>query len=95
MKKAAAFTGLCILAAAVQELQPRRLPPPNGSLHEEFVNVHSLRELSDGRVLVTERGVQRLLVADFRAGTVQVISRRGGGPGEYERLFPFPTRAFQ
>lgn len=72
---------------------PRRLelPPPEQTLDEEFSNVRAVRELGDGRVLVSDAGDNRLVVADFAENTVRSIGRTGAGPGEvryFGRLYP-------
>jgi hypothetical protein len=74
------------LHAQVPEI--RRLPPPTAQLPEEFTNLTSLRELSDGRVLITDRKDARLAVVDFSTGSVKAIGRLGSGPAEYQDLGP-------
>ena len=46
-----------------------------------------MRELADGRVLLFDRREERLLVADFAAGSVRDVARRGQGPAEFEAVF--------
>ena len=79
-------TALAISRTAAQSIPVVLVPPSNAVLREEFstLSVHALRELQDGRVLVTETGnSSRLIVADFKSGTVSPLGRRGSGPGEY------------
>jgi hypothetical protein len=45
--------------------------------------VTSVRELRDGRVLVTDGRDGKLFVGDFRTRAVQQVGRNGSGPGEY------------
>lgn len=59
------------------------LPPADARLETAFTAITSIRELSDGRILVTDPQDLQLVVADFRTGATKQISRRGGGPGEY------------
>lgn len=59
------------------------LQPANASVDEAFTRILSVRELTDGRVLVTDDRDNRLVVADMNAGTVASIGRVGGGPGEF------------
>jgi len=59
------------------------LKPATGTHAEEFTTVTSLRELSDGRVLVTDGREQLLLVLDFVSNTASQVGRQGGGPSEY------------
>ena len=69
---------------------PRRvaLPAHNARLDVAFTVVTSVRELSDGRLLVTDPQDLQLVVADFRSGDTKQISRRGQGPGEYRMAAP-------
>lgn len=62
---------------------PRVLDKPQAELAEPFTNVGSVRELSDGRVLVVDNGDRALYAVDFKAGTSTQISRPGSGPAEY------------
>jgi hypothetical protein len=62
------------------------LKPANAMLDAEFTIVAGIRELADGRVLITDEKENRLLVADFRANKVSPIARLGSGPGEYRRI---------
>lgn len=67
------------------------IAPVAATLAEDFSDVISVRELADGRVLVTDRKDDRLVVANFMTNTVQPVSRKGDGPGEYRtvgRLWP-------
>jgi len=72
-----------VIAAAAQSPPRVSLRPPDATLPVEFTGITSVRELTDGRVIVTDGREQRLLVADFRAGTAEEIGRKGKGPGEY------------
>jgi hypothetical protein len=81
---------LSTLAVSLQAQVPetRRLSPPTAQVPEEFTNLTSLRELSDGRVLVTDRRDARLAVVDFSTVSVKAIGRLGSGPAEYQTLGP-------
>jgi hypothetical protein len=77
-------------ASGSQEPRLIVLPPPDRTLGEEFSNIRGIRELADGRVLITDLGDNRLVVADFARGTVRSVGRIGAGPGEvrhFGRLF--------
>lgn len=80
-----------ILALAVNLPQravcQERLPAANGWVIHDFFLVSSVRELSDGRILVVDRGERQLLVADLVDGTARVIGRTGDGPSEYRAPF--------
>jgi hypothetical protein len=74
------------LSTSVIAQAPRlSLAAPRDSLAHEFTRVASVRELSDGRVLVIDSRERALFVADLAAGTVRQLGRTGRGPLEYER----------
>lgn len=78
-----------------QELPVIDLPPAEAVFGERgFSWVKSVRELSDGRLLVSD-GIERFLyVVDFRSGTIAQIGSHGDGPGEYQwpgYLYPLGT----
>jgi hypothetical protein len=73
----------CVTAIGTQTPAPRQLRPATDSLPEEFNRIVGVRELPDGRVLVSDPGDRRLVVVDFKTKTVQQIGREGRGPGEY------------
>ena len=84
--------GVCLWAALTVAVAPAvspqapvavRLAPPDATLREEFARIASVRELRDGRVLISDGTDKRLVVADLRTGAVAQIGRVGGGPGEY------------
>lgn len=82
---------LCALLLASQSLGAQQIPtvalPAANAVHpHEFSGITSLRELSDGRVIVTDGREQRLLVLDFRTGTSREIGRKGRGPNEYANV---------
>lgn len=62
------------------------LGPRTATLAEEFTQIGTVRELSDGRVLIADTGDDRLVVADLRSGAVRSIGRRGAGPSEFESV---------
>ena len=78
----AAILSLPTLAAAQQPTSVR-LQPHDARLETGFTAITSIRELSDGRILVTDPRDLQLVVADLKTGDVQQVSRRGAGPGEY------------
>lgn len=68
------------------------LRPAEVSFAEEFTVVAGIRELPDGRVLVTDERENRITLLDPAGGAVRAVSRKGSGPGEYQqvaRLFAF------
>ena len=89
MRRVLVVTALLIPAASSEQRPATiRLQPPDARLETGFTAITSIRELSDGRIIVTDPRDQGLVVADFRTGDVQPISRRGGGPGEYGLAAP-------
>jgi hypothetical protein len=71
-----------------QAERPLKLPPANATLAEEFTVIGSVRELSDGRVLITDPRDGRVVVADLKTGAVIQVGRKGKGPNEYENPGP-------
>ena len=80
-----AFPALALVLALAQG-QPApaaaRLSSPD-VLPYEFSLIRGLRELPDGRVLVSDWIEETVAVADFRTGSVRPIGRKGSGPMEY------------
>ena len=84
---------LLLLAPLLQNPSQVTLARPTRVLEPEFTQVRGLRELPDGRVLITDRLEERIVVADFSTGRVMVIGRAGQGPQEYHLpsgLVPMP-----
>ncbi len=78
------------LSAQVQET---KLTKAEASFPESFSTVRGLRELKDGRLLVSDGLGQALMVVDLARASVDTIGRVGGGPEEYQTpdgLHPLP-----
>lgn len=60
-----------------------RLDRPTQVAKEEFTRIAGVYELPDGRVLVSDRSDERVLVVDLVKSTSTVLSRPGSGPSEY------------
>lgn len=75
-------------AAFGQKVPLLPLPPAEAKLEAEFTSITSVRELSDGRVIITDPRDRGLVVADLRTGRVEEIGRKGQGPGEYGAVGP-------
>jgi len=86
---------LLVLSLPLSAQSPRQvtLATPDASLAEEFALVSGVRPLADGRLLVSDRLDERVVVVDLARGTVRPVGRSGSGPAEYllpGRLFPWP-----
>lgn len=87
-----ALFGLVIAAsallsdAAAQAVRQIVLEPASGTHPREFTWASSVRELSDGRVIVTDGGEQRLVVLDFATGEATEFGSKGRGPQEFSML---------
>lgn len=90
MRKLRTAVLLLVSAPTLADAQPTllRLEPPRDSVVHEFTRVSSVRELSDGRVLIVDSRERTLVVADPSLRAVESLGRTGRGPLEYER----PTR---
>jgi hypothetical protein len=78
-----AFPLALVLCLSPQDPPEQRFDRPDRVLSHEFTQVRGFRELADGRALISDRLDEKLVVADFTAGTVKVIGRTGAGPAEY------------
>ena len=85
-------------AIPLAHLNAQRVPqvtlkPANARLAAEFTRIISVRELADGRALVTDEKENRIVLVDFRNSSVSDLGRVGGGPGEFRKvaqLWPLP-----
>lgn len=66
-----------------QALPTRTLSKPVAEFEEPFTVVGSVRELSDGRVVVNDPRDRLVQVLDFESGEATRLGREGQGPGEY------------
>lgn len=65
---------------------PRPLQPARSVASDEFLHVRSVRELSDGRTLVSDDFDHRVVVVDWTTGQSVPVGRTGSGPGEYKSV---------
>ena len=71
----------------------RTLARPEATFPESFTLVSGLRELADGRVVMSDSRDRVLQVLDFRTGAMTAVGRSGSGPGEWgvpSRLYAMP-----
>ena len=71
----------------------KTLGKPDIEYEEPFTQINGVRELRDGRVIVSDVREKTVQVVDLKAGSAQKIGREGSGPGEYAmpmRLLALP-----
>lgn len=71
----------------------RTLTKPEIEFAEPFSAVAAVRELADGRVLVSDSKDKIVQLVDLKAGRASKVGREGAGPGEYglpAQLFALP-----
>lgn len=81
---------------AGQEVAEHRLTAPSATYGDGFGSIRGLRELPDGRVLISDGLGQALIVADLAYSSADTVGRVGGGPDEYQApdgLWPLPDDA--
>ena len=84
--------GISAVRPAEGQGQRHSLTDPSATFPEGLSSVAGLRELSDGRIMVSDRLGQAIMIVDIDAGMADTIGRSGQGPGEYKmpgRLFPW------
>src|SRR5687767_209958 len=91
---AIALTAVATAVAFQQAPRAITLRPADATLGEPFTSIHSIRELADGRVLISDYSPDnRVVVADLLSGRVRRVGNVGAGPREYRqagRLFALP-----
>ena len=71
----------------------KTLAKPDVEYEEPFTQINGVRELRDGRVIVSDVREKTVQIVDLKAGSAQKIGREGSGPGEYAlpmRLLALP-----
>lgn len=74
---------LLLPAGPAHAQQPQPLGRPVAEYAEPFSRVSGLRELADGRLIVSDQREKLLQLVDLQRQTARAISREGSGPGEY------------
>ena len=92
---AAVAAAAASIATAISTQEPplRTLARPDVEYAEPFSCVSGFRELSDGRVVVADVKEKTVQLIDMRAGTAKKIGQQGQGPGEWSTptvLFALP-----
>jgi hypothetical protein len=83
----------CLQPALAQSVRLKTLSQPEVEYREPFTSITTVRELSDGRVLVNDRMEKTLQLLNLERGSGETVGRVGNGPGEYGipgRLFALP-----
>jgi hypothetical protein len=79
-----ALAVVCLPATGTaQDIPVVRLARPSATFAEPLSSIRGLRELSAGRVVVTDMIETAIRILDFRSGTSHEVGRQGSGPGEY------------
>ncbi len=73
-----------------QQVPTRTYSKPTAELVEPYSAVRGVRELSDGRVIVSDTRDKVVQLADFKTGRANTLGREGSGPNEYQ----MPMSAF-
>lgn len=79
------LTAACLasLPIALIAQAPLSLGNPDAEFKEAFTQVGTVRELSNGRVLVVDTRDKTVQLIDFKSGVATKVGRVGAGPGEY------------
>ena len=88
-----ALTVVALSSLSAQQLGARSLSKPEAQFEQPFDAIAAVRELPDGKVLVTDLGPKTVLLTDFRSGEQATVGRNGQGPGEYQ--FPGELLAYK
>jgi hypothetical protein len=84
---------LFALQAAAKSPAVVDLSKPDRVFPIDFTQIRGARELSDGRVILSDRLDKGVVAVDFTRGTLTPIGRTGSGPAEYRlptTLSPMP-----
>jgi len=88
-----AFAVFSPIALAAQQPQKVKLGAPETEFSESFDHITALRELSDGRLIVSDAAAKTISLVDMKRKSVTAIGREGQGPKEFSMpgaLLPMP-----
>jgi hypothetical protein len=80
-------------ASAAAQQRNLALSKPEAAFPEPFTAIRGVREMPDGRALVSDLRDKLVMLVDFSSGSAERIGREGQGPQEYAlpgTLFPLP-----
>ena len=80
-------------ALAAQQLPVRTMSRPAAEFAEPYSAVRGVRELADGRLIVTDNRDKVVQLVDLRTGRATTLGREGSGPNEYQMpmaVLPLP-----
>lgn len=84
MRRFLAALGALVALPSLLAAQTRTaLTKPDAEYAEPFTEIRGLRELPDGRVLVSDWRDKVVMLVDLRSGAATKIGREGQGPEEY------------
>ncbi|MEE9207830.1 MAG: hypothetical protein V3U67_05535 [Gemmatimonadota bacterium] len=89
---AVALFGLATAGRVSAQITPQVLGEPVAAYDQPFSMLSGLRELSDGRVIVSDGLEETVQLLDAKLASAQQIGRKGQGPGEHgqpDALFPW------
>jgi hypothetical protein len=69
---------------AAQQLPVRTMTRPVAEFAEPYTSVRGVRELADGRLIVTDNRDKLVQLVDLRTGRASTLGREGSGPNEYQ-----------
>jgi hypothetical protein len=84
---------LLVSVPAAAQAPLRTLTKPDAEFEEPFTQINGVRELRDGRVIVSDVREKTVQLVDLKAGSAQKVGREGSGPGEFAmpmRLLALP-----
>jgi len=76
---------LATIACSLYGQGVRSLGAPTAVLSHDFAHIAGMRELRDGRILISDDRDRAVVIADLAGETVRRVGREGAGPAEYAR----------
>ena len=73
-----------VTAASAQGRSVLLTGAPVATIDDPFTTITAIQEVAPGKVVVSDFGEKRLVLADLGTGSVRDIGRNGGGPGEWQ-----------